>query len=94
MNNGKPKYSRSNWIFRIVEAMRPKWKLADEVNELKHRLKLRDEEISDLREWVEAHRELLDAMRADTRLIGMAAQADLDRMSIVTAKESQQSEPR
>lgn len=94
MNNGKPKYSRSNWVFRVVEATRAKWRLADEVNELKHRLKLRDERISDLMEWVEAHRELLDAMRADTRLIGMAAQADLDRVSSVVEKANQQTEPR
>ncbi len=80
MSNNKLKYSRSGWFTRVLEAIRSKWKLADEVHELKHRLKLRDERISDMAEQIEAHREVLDAMRNDYRLLGMSSQADLDRL--------------
>lgn len=94
MNNNKPKYGRSGCFARMIQSVKSNWKLADEVDELKHRLKLRNERISDLTEWVEAHREINDAMRADTRLIGMAAQADLERVSSVVAKVNQQNEQR
>ena len=63
----------------------------ESADELKHRLKLRDQRIADLGEQLEAYREVNDALRTDNRLLGMLAESDLQKIVKPTTGDGQRS---
>jgi len=75
------KQQRGGIIRRCVALLRSKWKLQDEVRELRLRLELRGIEIDDLNNRLEAYKDALGALSRGFQLEGMLHQTDLDKIS-------------
>ena len=65
------------WIYR---ALRWRWSKRCKYREAKFRLKLKDLEIEDLTNRLEAYKDALAAITREYRLQGMLAEADLERI--------------
>lgn len=68
-------------IRRIWQALKAKWKLADERDEALFKLQLKEIEVRDLEERLEAYKDTLVALDRGSRLEGMLYERNLDRLT-------------
>ncbi len=65
----------------IAALLTPRWKLQSKNELLKFRLQLKDEEISDLNNRLEAYKDAIAALSRGFRLEGMLHECDLQKIS-------------